>query len=160
MHPIFDADALLLLALVPASKRRPATLEEVVIALASVRSELPGAARLRDAFARLSAHGLLLARDGGYTLGDTAQRLLAKVPLKGDAGARVFALKQELAGFNSPAEEPPVELSAAVIGDAIKAWQASLPPLTKSEKFTARTGIKKGPAAARSGSFKPPRKRD
>lgn len=160
MHPIFDADALLLLALVPASKRRPATLEEIVIALASLRPELPGAPRLRDAFARLAAHGLLLARDGGYTLSATAQALLAKVPTKGEAGARVFALKQALAGFESPADQAPVELSAAAIGDAIKAFQASLPPPTKSEKFTARTGIKKGPAAARGGSFKPPRKRD
>ncbi|NSL56612.1 hypothetical protein [Uliginosibacterium aquaticum] len=160
MHPIFDADALLLLALVPASKRRPATLEEIVIALASVRPELPGAARLRDAFARLSAHGLLLAQDGGYTLSTGAQALLAKVSKKGDAGERVFSLKQALTDFDSPADQPKIELSAAEVGEAVKVWQASLPPPTKSEKFTARTGIKKGPAAARSGSFKPPRKRD
>jgi hypothetical protein len=150
MQPVFDADALLLLALVPASKRRPATLEEIVIALAAVRPELPGAARLRDAFARLSAHGLLLASNEGYGLSETAQAMLAQVPAKGELGARLFALKQLLADYTASAELPATELSAAHIGDALKAYQASLPPPTKSERFAARRGpAPRGKAPAR-----------
>ncbi|MDQ7989122.1 MAG: hypothetical protein REI09_05745 [Candidatus Dactylopiibacterium sp.] len=140
MHPIFDADALLLLALVPASKRRPAPLAEVIIALASVRPELPGAARLRDAFARLSAHGLVRETEGAFGLTETAQTLLARVRAKGELGARLFSLKQELAGYDAPADQPAITLSAAQITDAIKAWQASLPPPTKSERFARRPG--------------------
>lgn len=140
MQPVFDADALLLLALVPASKRRPASLAEVIIALAEVRPELPGAVRLRDAFAHLSAHGLMQARDGGYTLTEAAQTLLARLPKKGDLAERIFELKQALAAHESAGDQPAITLTTAEAADALKAWQASLPPLTKSERFAKRTG--------------------
>lgn len=140
MQPVFDADALLLLALVPASKRRPATLAEVIIALAEVRPELPGAVRLRDAFAHLSSHGLMRAQEGGYTLTEAAQTLLARLPKKGDLAERIFELKQALAAHESAGDLPAITLTTAEAADALKAWQASLPPLTKSERFAKRTG--------------------
>lgn len=140
MQPVFDADALLLLALVPASKRRPATLTEIVIALAAVRPELPGAVRLRDAFAHLSAHGLLLEEEGGYTLSTAAQGILAKQPKKSELAERIFELKQALASYDAAGDQPAITLTTAEVADALKAWQASLPPLTKTERFAKRTG--------------------
>lgn len=140
MQPVFDADALLLLALVPASKRRPAPLAEVVIALASVRPELPGAVRLRDAFAHLSAHGLMSEQDGGYTLTDAAQQLLARLPQKGDLGERLFHLKQALIDHSAAGDLPAITLTTAEAADALKAYMASLPPPTKTERFAKRTG--------------------
>jgi hypothetical protein len=140
MQPVFDADALLLLALVPASKRRPATLAEIVIALAAVRPELPGSVRLRDAFAHLSANGLMLKKDEGYMLSPAAEAMLAKLPKKGELAERIFELKQALAAYESAGDQPAVTLTTAEVADALKAWQASLPPLTKTERFAKRTG--------------------
>lgn len=155
MHPVFDADALLLLALVTASKRRPATLAEIVIALAEVRPELPGAVRLRDAFAHLSAHGLMIEREGAFALTEAAQTLLAGLPRKGELAERIFELKQALAAFDAPGDQPAITLTTAAAADALKAWQASLPPLTKSERFAKRTGQ----AAARGNAPRGPARR-
>lgn len=149
MHPIFDADALLLLAITIASKRKPATLDEVVVGLAMVQPKLPAETRLLEAFTRLSRHGLISARDGGYTLCAAAEKIMMAVPKKKEFAEQAFCLKAKLAEFEAEPSEPAVQPEAADLTAAIAAWQASLPPPTKTEKFEQRKLEQRGPGAAR-----------
>lgn len=150
MHPVFDADALLLLAIRLAAKRKPALLDEVVIALATVQAKLPSEANLLRSFSRLTSHGLLEARDGGYTLGAQAETLIQAVPKKKEAADQIIELKRALAGFDAEANQPAVPPEAGALTQAIAAWQASLPPLTKTEKFEQRRAEQGRPVSPRS----------
>ncbi|KAF7598253.1 MAG: hypothetical protein CGU28_13035 [Candidatus Dactylopiibacterium carminicum] len=149
MHPVHDADALLLLALVLASKRHPATLEETIIALHSVRPELPGGVRLREAFARLSAHGLIQPNEAGYTLTAAAETLLSQVPVRGELDNRLFEIKRALIDLEPVAGIEPIRLESQRVTEAVQAFRASLPPPTKSERFAARPGKQSRPVRRR-----------
>ena len=138
MHPIHDTDVLLLLAVTLASKRKPATLDELVVALAMVQPRLYSEAKLQDAFARLSGHGLLLQVEGAYTLSADAQKLIASVPQKGEVKERIFRLKEKLAGYESTGSHPIAQPGAEELSAAIAAWKATLPPPTKSEVHEER----------------------
>ncbi|GAA5171636.1 hypothetical protein [Viridibacterium curvum] len=183
MHPIHDADALLLLALTLASKRRPANVEEIAIALGTLQPRLPAEPKLLDAFARLSNHGLVIASLDGYALSDTAQGLLKGVKAKGEIAERLQSLKDRLAGNQLTATHPASKPDAAALSAAIAAWRATLPPPTKAEKVAEQrearfneTNAKriaegkpplppkrpgpKRPFAARKTAGKPPRKQE
>ncbi|WP_417066744.1 hypothetical protein [Niveibacterium terrae] len=153
MHPIHDADVLLLLAITLASKCKPATLAEVVVCLARVQPRLPAEARLLEAFEHLSRHGLIVAHEGGYTLCEAAENIMRGVPRRKEIAEQLFCLKDRLAQFDGKPSKPAVQPEAAELAAAIAAWQASLPPLTKTEKFELRRQEAREPAK-RSG---PPR---
>ncbi|MBS1208546.1 MAG: hypothetical protein H6R19_944 [Proteobacteria bacterium] len=138
MQQIHDADVLLLQAITLAAKRKPAAINEVVVAVAMLQPHLPSETKLREAFARLSSHGLIVAQDEGYTLSAEAERLLAGTSKKGDANERAYRIKEKLAEFDVGTAHPVVQPDDADLSAAILAWRASLPPLTKTEKFEAR----------------------
>ncbi|MFT3734269.1 MAG: hypothetical protein QM776_04480 [Rhodocyclaceae bacterium] len=134
MHPIHDADALLLLALALASKRKPAAVDEIAIALGTLQPRLPAEAKLLDAFARLSNHGLVIGADNAFALSETAQALMKGVKAKGEIAERLQSLKDRLAGNQLTATHPVSKPDAAALSAAIAAWRATLPPPTKAEK--------------------------
>lgn len=138
MHPIHDADLILLLAVTLASKRKPATVEEIALALGTLQPRLPAEDKLLDAFARLSSHGLILAHDAAFALSAEGETLMRGVPAKGETADRAAQLKRGLAAFEGAAVHPVAAPIAADLSAAIAAWRASLPPPTKSEKFAQR----------------------
>lgn len=138
MQQIHDADVLLLQALTLAAKRKPAAVNEIVLAVAMVQPRLPLESKLIEAFARLSAHGLLIAQGEGYTLSPEAERLLAGTSKKGDYAEQAYRIKEKLADFDASEQHPAVQPSAEEVSAAVLAWHASLPPLTKTEKFEQR----------------------
>ena len=146
MHPIHDADVLLLLAITLASKCKPATLAEVVVCLARVQARLPAEARLLEAFEHLSRHGLIAAQEDGYTLCEAAENVMRGVPRRKEIAEQLFCLKDRLAQFDGKPSKPPVQPEAAELAAALAAWQASLPPLTKTEKFEQRRQEPRDPA--------------
>lgn len=159
MTPIHDTDVQLLLAVALASKRKPATLEEVIFALALHDKRLPAKVKLHDAFTRLSANGLLRDADGGYTLSEAAQGVLALGRKTYEHDERVFRVKERLAAFEVPAgKHAVIQLAADTLGAAMAAWEATLPPLTKTEKAALKreqSGQVRRPAAGRPAAAKP-----
>ncbi|HEX5802962.1 MAG TPA: hypothetical protein VFY24_08040, partial [Azospira sp.] len=100
MHPVHDADALLLLAVALSSKRRPADLVEIVAAIDLIHAAIPAEAKLAEAFARLARHGLIDAREAGFALTPPAQAMIGELPKKADAAERLFTIKGKLAAWN------------------------------------------------------------
>jgi hypothetical protein len=125
MHPIHDIDALLLLAVGLASKRRPAELSEVVAAAELIQGAIPAAPKLAEAFSRLSAHGLLCESGGRFALTGAAQTIVTGLPKKADSDERIFTLKQKLYGYEAAAEHPPIEISEAQVVEAVATHHAS-----------------------------------
>ncbi|MCX9156289.1 hypothetical protein OPU71_09170 [Niveibacterium sp. 24ML] len=163
MNPIHDTDVLLLLAVALASKRKPATLDELITALSLTDKRLPPKVKLHDAFTRLSANGLMIEQDGGYTLTEAAQTVLALGRKNYEHEERVFRVKERLAEFEAPAgKHPVIQLAADALGAAISAYEASLPPLTKTEKAELKreqAGAPRRPPAASRGPGGRPRSR-
>ena len=135
MTPIHDTDVELLLAVALASKRGPAELDALILALAIHDKRLPARVKLHDAFARLSANGLLLEESGGFTLTEAAQEVLALGRKNYEHDERAFRVKELLAAYE-PARgaHPVIQLAAERLATAIAAYEATLPPLTKTEK--------------------------
>lgn len=127
MHPIHDLDALLLLAVGLASKRRDAELSEVVAAAELIQGAIPAAPKLAEAFARLSAHGLLCEAEGHFALTGAAQTIVTGLPKKADSDERIFTLKQKLHGYNAAAEHSPIEISEAQVVEAVATHRAAAP---------------------------------
>lgn len=124
MHPIHDIDALLLLAVGLASKRRAAELFEVVAAAELIRGAIPAAPKLAQAIPRLAAHGLLCEAQGRFALTAAAQALVTGLPKKADSDERLFAVKQKLHAYEAAADQPPVAMSEAQVAEAIEAHRA------------------------------------
>ena len=153
MQQIHDADVLLLQAITLASKRKPATIDEIVVAVAMIQPHLPTEAKLLESFARLSGHGLILAQGEGYTLSTEAQYIMAGISPKSDANERVYRIKEKLAAHPSAGDETPVQPLPLDLSKAIIAWRASIPPLTKTEKFEARKEKEKEITRANNKAF-------
>ena len=121
MRHVRDIDALLLLATTLASKRRPAELVEIIAAFDFLQTEIGPELRLREAFAHLSEDGLILERDGGYTLGPEAQKIMAAVPKKGDLAAKIFSIKDDLSTHTAEAPQPAIVIGEAQLAEAMAA---------------------------------------
>lgn len=121
MRHVRDIDALLLLATTLASKRRPAELVEIIAAFDFLQTEIGPELRLREAFAHLSEDGLILERDGGYTLGPEAQKIMAAVPKKGDLAAKIFSIKDDLSTHTTEAPQPAIVIGEAQLAEAMAA---------------------------------------
>lgn len=134
MHPIHDADVLLMLAVTLASKRKPANVEDIAIALGMLQPRLPAEAKLLDAFERLTHHGLIVASPDGFALSIEGQKQMHGLPTKGDTAERAAQVKERLTACNAGAKHPISKPDAAALSAAILAWRASLPPPTKAEK--------------------------
>ncbi len=97
MRPDHDFDAIFLLAMSLAAKRRPAELIEIVAAIDLAQGAIPTAAKLSDAFYRLSQFGLISPQDGGYTLTPYALNILSGQKKSAKQDERLLAIKQNLA---------------------------------------------------------------
>lgn len=125
MHPVNDIDALLLLAIALAAKRRPAEPAAIVAAADLLQGALPAEAKLAEAIERLSRHGLVVEADCGLTLAPAAQALVADLPRKADAAERLFRIREHLVAHPSPGNHPPVVLAAELLAAAVAAHRAA-----------------------------------
>ena len=99
MTPIHDVDALLLLATALSSKRRPAELLEIMAAIDLLHGNIPTEAKLSEAIARLAANGLMVEAGSGLALTPDAQKMVERLPKKGDAAEHLFLVKDRLTDY-------------------------------------------------------------
>ena len=159
MHPIHDVDALLLLATALASKRRPADLVEIIAAADLIHGFIPFEAKLREAFSRLAAHGLIGAADDRFALTPDAQKIMAGQPKKADTTERIFWIKEKLSAYQPKGEHASIRLTAEQLIAAMAAHRASgkgagrnllMPKPKAAERDSQRPGQwRKKPATAR-----------
>jgi hypothetical protein len=120
MFPVYDVDALLLLAIAHSSKRRPAGLVEIIAAGDLIQGAVCSELDLAEAFGRLSVNGLISEVEGGYVLTPDAQKIMTGKKKKADAHDRVSGIKGNLTAYNPKGEQAPIvvtveQLSAAVL---------------------------------------------
>jgi len=125
MYPVHDVDAILLLALSLAAKRRPAELVEIIAAAELTQGAIPSDAKLSDAFYRLSEYGLICAQDGGYTLTPDAQLMLTGHAKKALTPERIYDIKEHLSDFHLNGERAIILLTVEQIAEAIAAHQTA-----------------------------------
>ncbi|HEX5338861.1 MAG TPA: hypothetical protein VFW53_10540 [Gallionella sp.] len=125
MYPVHDVDAILLLALSLAAKRRPAELVEIIAAADLAQCAIPAEAKWSESIYRLSAYGLICEQDGGYTLSPDAQEMMASQRKKADTPERIFALKENLADYHLKGEHAAIQIAEQKIGAAIVAHRAA-----------------------------------
>ncbi len=128
MYPVHDVDAMLLLSLSVAAKRRPAELAEIIAATDLAQGTIPSETKLSDAFARLSAYGLIVEIDGGYTLSADAQQMMESQRKKDDNEKHIYRLKEHLADYHLQGEHVTIFVPEAQLLAAIEAHQASKKP--------------------------------
>lgn len=124
MYPVQDVDAILLLSLSVAAKRRPADLSEIITAIDLAHDAIPSGNKLSDAFARMSAYGLVVEIEGGYALSSDAQEMMASQSKKDDTEKKLFRLKEHLAGYHPKGEHATIQIHPNQLLAAIKAFQA------------------------------------
>ncbi|WP_407277977.1 hypothetical protein U5817_15655 [Aromatoleum evansii] len=126
MHPLHDIDALLLLALALASKRRPAELVEAIAAVDLLQGAIPSEAKLAESFERLATNGLVCAEGGRFTLSAASQAIVTGLPKKADTAERIFEIRQRLGAHVAQGEPAAVAVpTAEQLNAAILAHRAS-----------------------------------
>jgi len=125
MYPVHDVDAILLLAMSLASKRRPAELVEIIAAADLAQGAIPPETKLSDSFYRLSEYGLIRAQDGGYTLTADAQQILSGHARKAKSQERIYDIKENLADFHLNGEHAIILLTVEQIAAAIAEHQTT-----------------------------------
>src|SRR5665647_272159 len=128
MYPVHDVDAILLLSLSVASKRRPADLLEIITAIDLAQGTIPSENKLSDAFARLSAYGLLVEVDGGYTLSADAQQMMASQRKNDDTAKKMYRLKEHLADYHLNGEHKTILVHPDLLLAAIQAYRKAKTP--------------------------------
>ena len=123
MYPVHDVDAILLLSLSVASKRRPAELPEIITAIDLAQGTIPSANKLSDAFARLSAYGLIVEIDGSYTLSADAQQMMASQRKNDDFAKKMYRLKEHLADYHLKGENTTILVHPDLLLAAIETCQ-------------------------------------
>jgi hypothetical protein len=123
MYPVHDVDAILLLSLSVAAKRRPAELIEIVTAIDLAHGAIPSERKLSDAFARLSAHGLIVESDGGYTLSADAQAMMASQRKNDDTAKKMLRLKAHLADYRLKGEHATIQANPEQLLAAVQAFR-------------------------------------
>ena len=138
MHPIHDYDALLLLAISIAAKRRPADPAAVIAAIDLMQSSPPGAERLAETVLRLARLGLLVVGDGRIALSPAAESLIEALPLKAGYEERQFELRSGLAGY-APSE-------CEAVAPDVAAWHAAVLEHRAAGKTAAKNLLMPKPA--------------
>lgn len=123
MYPVHDVDAILLLSLSVASKRRPADLLEIMTAIDLAQGTIPSENKLSDAFARLSAYGLIVEVDGSYMLSADAQQMMTDQRKNDDTAKKMYRLKEHLADYHLNGEHVTVLVTPDRLLAAIQAYQ-------------------------------------
>ena len=132
MYPVHDVDAILLLSLSLAAKRRPAGLVEIIAATDLAQGSIPSETKLSDAFARLSAYGLIVEMDGGYTLSADAQQMMGSQRKKDDNEKHIYRLKEHLADYHLKGEHTTIFVTGAQLLAAVAAHQKEKLTATRS----------------------------
>lgn len=125
MYPVHDVDAILLLAMSLASKRRPAELVEVIAAADLAQGVIPSETKWSDSFYRLSEYGLICKQEKGYTLTPEAQQILSGHARKAKSQERIRDIKESLADFRLDGEHQIILLAVEEIAAAIAEHQAA-----------------------------------
>lgn len=125
MYPVHDVDAILLLALSLAAKRRPAELAEIIAAADLTQGVIPSESKLSDSFYRLSEYGLICAQEGGYALAPDAQQMMTGQRKKADTPERICGIKESLADYHLKGEHAIILLTVEQLAAAISEHQAS-----------------------------------
>lgn len=120
MYPIHNIDAQLLLAALLSSKRRPATLPDIVAAADLLGFPVTAPNQWGEAFRRLATHGLLLAADGGYLASDSAQSMARELPRKAEPAEQVFLLREKLSVYMPAEKSPSVPIGGAEFDEALR----------------------------------------
>lgn len=123
MYPVHDIDAILLLALSLASKRRPADLVEIIAATDLSQGAIPPGTKLSDSFYRLSEYGLICKQESGYTLTPNAQQILSGHARKAENQERIYDIKENLADFHLNGAHAIILLTVEEIAAAISQHQ-------------------------------------
>jgi hypothetical protein len=152
MRPDHDFDAVFLLAMTLAAKRRPADLLGIVAAFDLVRGEIPLAARFTEAFYRLSQFGLLCEQDGGYALMPYALNIVSGHKKSATNEARILAIKQSLAECRVKKEHTLIQLKLEQIAEAVRTHRASKDDAIRNLilKPKSEAGVDKRPARRKS----------
>jgi len=124
MHPVYDVDALLLLAIAISAKRRPAELVEIIAACDLIHGSIPLKSELVEAFQRLSLHGLILQEEG-YAPSPVALSMMSTGRKKADNEERLLALKSALAAHTIKAQYAVIVVSDAQLTAAMHQHQAA-----------------------------------
>ncbi len=123
MYPVHDVDAILLLSLSAASKRRPADLVEIIMATGLAQGAIPSENELSDAFARPSTYCLIVEVDGGYRLSSDAQQMMADQRKNDDTAKKMYRLKEHLADYHLNGEHTTILAHPDLLLAAVKAYQ-------------------------------------
>ncbi len=118
-------DAIFLLAMSLAAKRRPAELVEIIAAIDLAQGAIPTSAKLSDTFYRLSQFGLVCVQDGGFTLTPYALNILSGQKKSTKDEARILAIKEALAECRVKSAPTLIELETKQIADAIREHKAA-----------------------------------
>ena len=124
MYPVHDVDAILLLSLSVAAKRRPADLVEIIAAIDLAQSPTPSENKLSDSFARLSTYGLIVEVDGGYALSADAQEMMVSQRKNDDTARKIFRVREHLADYHLNGEHATILIHPDQFLAAIKAYRA------------------------------------
>jgi hypothetical protein len=125
MRLLPDVDVVILMATALSSKRRPATLVEIVAAADLIQGFIPYPEKLGEAIRRLSTAGLISAMEDGFTLTPPAEKIMAELPRKAETEERIAAVQGSLAAYESKEECASVVLTSEQLGAAIIAHKAS-----------------------------------
>lgn len=148
MPPFQDLDALMLLAMMLAAKRRPATLAEVIAALDLLEGGLPPQVQIGKSFARLSEAGLLHEQEGGFALTAAAEALVTGLKKKCDTAERIQVLRERLITHTQDIPATLIALTPKQLGDAVLAFRTA-------EKSSKRTLMAERPQPAEADKRKP-----
>ena len=98
---------------------------EIVTATSLAQGAIPAAPLLSDAFARLSACGLIVDIGGGYTLSADAQAMLANRRKNDDNEKALSLIMEHLAKYPCKGDHPSIQVGEEQLRDAVKASRAA-----------------------------------
>jgi prophage tail gpP-like protein len=163
MYPVHDVDAMLLLAISLAAKRRPAELAEIIAAAELNQNAIPPEAKLAESFHRLAECGLLHEQSGTYTLTADAESIMATQSKKAKPPERLHDIKASLSDYTPKENHPPIVVTEEQLSAAIQTHQATktikvknlLAPKPKPAEDSKRPPQRKSykPFAARKRKF-------
>jgi hypothetical protein len=118
---MLDVDALLVLAISLAAKRRAAELVDILAAAELLHGSIPGETRLLQSLLRLGERGIICEVDGAYALTPAAQAEFARQTKKTDTEIRLASVKSILGDFPAQDAQPPLTVTPKAISSAVLA---------------------------------------
>ena len=132
MHPVHDVDALLILSIAIAAKRRPAELIEIIAAADLIQESASAEFHLFHAFQRMSQCGLICSAGAGYELTADGQKIVMGQAKKLTNLERIPGIRANLAAYNAKVEHAVIEVSQALLDTAVLAHRGTANPAVKN----------------------------